>query len=142
MPAYLYQCECGVLFEDSNPISKFKDPKSCPDCGELAARAMPDSMTGQFNLEVGGPGPQNSGVHDMDTHIDRIIGKSADQNREVHRRRVKDKKELIQSTGATGEDLSRNPDGSYRVMAPEERDVHQRALRIHTKAGQALKKSP
>lgn len=140
-PLYNYQCGCGVLFEASNSIVKYKDPKPCPNCGEDAPRAMPDTVAGHFNVEVTGPGPQNSGIHDLDTHIDRVIGKSADQGREIHRQRVADKRALMEATGAAGQDLSRNPDNTYRVLSPEERGVHERSQAIHIKAGTALKKN-
>ena len=135
MPIYQFLCKCGVQFEGSNPVSKHSNPKPCPDCGEMAARMMPTTVTGHFNHVVDGPGPQNTGIHDLDSHIDRVIGTSANQNLEtmLHRSEVK-KRMLLNNPGTEGKDLSRNLDGTYRVMKPEERGAHDRVLDFNTKA--------
>lgn len=40
MPVYDYQCpECGV-FTVSRPMSAYRDPCACPDCGKEAARVF------------------------------------------------------------------------------------------------------
>jgi hypothetical protein len=39
----------------------------------------------------------------------------------------------MHSQGATGWDLSRNPDGTYRVMSAEERAASERSREFHFK---------
>lgn len=101
---------------------------------------MPDHLTSVWNKEVTGPLPQNTGIHDLDTHIDRVIGQSAVQGWDVAQRRVRLKRQVMSQTGATGHDLSRNPDGSYRVLSESERAVHDRANQINKLAMDHRKK--
>lgn len=140
MPRYSYQCSCGIQFEAMNSVAKHQDPKPCPSCGQDAPRLMPTGVNSVWKKEVTGPTPQNTGVHDLDTHIDRVIGQSAAQGWNVAERRVSLKRQvLVNEPGATGHDLSRNPDGSYRVLSPEERAVHERANTINSLAMKTLK---
>lgn len=135
MPRFDYQCVCGLMFEGYAPMADSMESKDCPDCGKAADRAMPDNVEGSFEQDVSGPVPQNTGVSQIDAVADRAIGKAARQGWEVADRRVRDKRRVIADTpGATGHDLSRNPDGSYRVMTPEEKGVHDRSQKIHGKA--------
>jgi hypothetical protein len=115
-------------------------PKPCPSCKAQAPRMMPTDLNGTFNLQVDGPGPQNTGVAQLDAHIDRVIGQSANQGWSMIDKRVRDKKEVLaHHPEATGYDLSRNVDGSYRVLKPEERRIHDRANALHR---EALKQAP
>lgn len=136
MPTYEYQCStCGLKFDGHAKLADREKPKACSSCGEQAVPLVPSQVQGHFNHQVTGPVPQNTGIHDLDTHIDRVIGQSARQGHEVIRERVKDKQDVLASNPeATGHDLSRNPDGTYRVMKPEERGVHDRAQNIHKAA--------
>lgn len=137
MPLYEFQCSCGLRFEAVASLAKRNDGKSCPACGGMAGLVPPPAVQGHFKKEVSGPVPQNTGIHDLDTHIDRVIGQSAAQGREVIHDRHRTKQQVLDDNpGATGADLSRNPDGSYRVLPSKERDAHQRALGIHTKHGE------
>jgi len=108
--------------------------KECPDCGQMAGRAVPESVEGNFDHDVSGPVPQNTGISQIDAIADRAIGKSARKGWEVADKRVQDKRRVLAGSEATGHDLSRNPDGSYRVMTPEEKGVHERSQEIHSKA--------
>ena len=140
MPTYNFQCSCGVRFEAVAPIKDHQKPRKCPDCGELAPRHVPDNVSGVFNQPVTGPVPQNTGLSQLDAHIDRVIGQSAKQGWDVHGKRKQVKEEVLQAVpGKRPEDLSLNPDGSYRVMAPEERGVHERANTINSLAMTTLK---
>lgn len=139
MPVFEFQCDCGVKFEASAPMSKAKDPKPCPDCSKLAARVMPEDLNGVFNQTVNGPGPQNTGLSSLDAHIDRVIGDSARQGWETVDKRIAAKRKVLRETGAKSETLSRNPDGSYRVRKPEEQAVHERAVSINQLALEHLK---
>ena len=134
MPTYVFQCQCGLRFDVRSSIKNRAKPRPCPDCGAVADLVPPETVSGQFKKEVTGPGPQNTGIHDLDTHIDRVIGQSAHQGWGVAEGRVKDKEAVLAATGATGHDLSKNPDGTYRVMSPAERAAHTRSQKIHGKA--------
>lgn len=138
MPVYTYQCDCGFRFESSAPMSKATEPCKCPDCGKGARRYLPDNLDGVFQQQVSGPVPQNTGVAQLDAHIDRVIGQHARQSWSEIEKRVEAKKRVLTETGAAPEDLSRNPDGSYRVLAPEERGVHDRANIINARAMETL----
>lgn len=138
MPLYIFQCRsCGVQFDAVSSLAKRGEGKTCPACGTVAVLVPPPTVQGHFKKEVTGPVPQNTGIHDLDTHIDRVIGQSAAQGREVIRDRHRTKQQILDDNpGLTGADLSRNPDGSYRVLRPEERAAHRRAQNIHTKHGE------
>lgn len=143
MPRYEFQCDCGLRFEAVKPASQHSQPTKCIACGEMASRAMPDAVSGVFNQTVTGPGPQNTGVHSLDVHIDRVIGQHAKQGWEAEDARQQEKRRVLrQNPGAKTEDLSLQPDGSYRVRKPEEKQLHYRAWAINHLAQQALKKPP
>lgn len=121
-PLYDYQCaSCGLRFEAQGRMSSPTAPKPCTGCGTSAERILPPDVQGVFEQPVTGPGPQNTGVAEVDANFDRVIGKSAQAGWEVQRRRVEDKREVLASVGGEGPDLSRTPDGGWRVMPPEER---------------------
>ena len=135
MPKYRYQCDCGVQFEAKNSVSNHKEPKPCPDCGEKAARMMPRAVEGHFNKTVDGPGPQNTGIHDLDTHIDRVIGQSAAQGMAAIEARQKAKREFLRDNPTVDpKNLARTPDGQLAVNKPEEQDFAVRANRINSLA--------
>ena len=135
MPTYEYQCLCGLRFDGRSSLEDRSKAKTCPSCEEQAAPVVPSQVHGHFNHEVTGPGPQNSGIQGLDAHIDRVIGQSAKQGRDVINQRVHDKRQILANNpGLQGKDLSKNLDGSYRVLKPEERDVHDRSQNIHKTA--------
>ncbi len=143
MPRYEYQCGCGVLFEGNASLTKHKDPKPCPDCGKAAPRKMPTDVSGSFNQTAKGPGPQNTGVASFDAHIDRVIGQHAKQGWEAEDKRREEKRRVLrQSPGAKSEDLSMNPDGTYRVRPKQEKELHERAVTINDMAQRALRPPP
>ena len=124
-------------------MSDHAKPKKCPDCGQLAQRNLPTDLKGVFNLETSGVGPQNTGVSELDLNLDRVVGQDAAKGWKAIEKRNSTKQEVLRSTpGATPYDLSKNPDGSYRVMATEEKQAHARAFTINTLAMQRLKKKP
>ena len=135
MPTYSYQCSCGLRFEAHVPMRDHQKPRRCPQCGEDASRWVPDDVHGAFDAEVSGPIPQNTGASSVDTDYDRVIGTSAKQGWKVQERRYREKMEILQSQeGVEGADLSRNPDGSYRVLDPKERGVFERGSSLHREA--------
>lgn len=140
MPTYVFQCQCGLRFEASKGASKHSEPAKCASCGKMASRAMPSELNGVFNQTVDGPKPQNTGIHSLDAHIDRVIGQHAKQGWEAEDARRREKRRVLNHTpGAKTADLSLQPDGSYRVRKPEEKAVHDRAVTIHLKAQEAMK---
>lgn len=142
MPSYQFQCECGVRFEARAKMSVAQEPKPCPQCGQQAARLMPQGIKGVFKQTAKGPAPQNTGVHGFDAHVDRVIGDSARQGWEHHMGRLSDKRQILRDNPqAEGEDLSRQPDGSYQIMGKDERGVHERANAINSAAMSTLKKA-
>ena len=140
MPQYSFQCECGIRFEASASIKDHAKPQICPGCGALAPQWVPSDVHGGFDLPVTGPVPQNTGATSVDTDYDRAIGASAKQGWKVQERRYQEKVEIIQSNGVEGSDLSRNPDGTYRILDPEEKGVFQRGNALNKEAMNLRKK--
>ena len=134
MPTYEYRCACGLQFDGRARVEDHSKPKECPSCHQGAEPLVPSQVQGHFSKEVTGPMPQNTGIQGLDAHIDRVIGQSAKQGFDTIFERVQDKKDFIAATGASGKDLSKNPDGTYRVMSPEERAAHERSQANHKAA--------
>lgn len=84
-------------------------------------------------------GPTTTGFSGMDYNADRAIGEYSTRKWGEIRERQKLKEDIIQATGATGFDLSKTPDGNYRVMTPEERSASERSRQFHFNV---LKKAP
>lgn len=132
IPTYEFQCQCGLRFDGQAKLADRTKSKECPSCNAKAPPVVPSQVQGHFNHDVTGPGPQNTGIQGLDAHIDRVIGQSAKQGRVIIDQRVREKKEILaDNPGVTGHDLSKNPDGSYRILSPEERGVHDRSKAIH-----------
>lgn len=113
-------------------------PQACPDCKAMAPRHMPEGVNGVFNLTTNGVGPQNTGVTELDANLDRVVGEDAKKGWAAIEDRDKVKNATLRANpGATALDLSKNPDGSYRVMAPEEKKAHARAFTINAMANRA-----
>lgn len=138
MPTYRFQCQsCGLSFTSrGNP--DVKDAKC--QCGQMAPRVLPQGV----NVTVSGGAVNTAtdtvGLSGVDYNFDRAVGASAQKNWGHIRDRQRDKIDLAQANGATGFDLSRNPDGTYRVMTPEERVASERARGFHFQALDKLKK--
>jgi len=142
MPTYEYQCQhCGLRFEAKASMKGHMNPIKCQDCGEEAPRHLPDGVTGVFNQETDGlPKPQNTGVSQIDVVADRAIGASAKKGWAHVRDRVARKRSILRDNPhVEPEDLSRTPDGDYKILSPEERGVHERANAINSKAMTTLR---
>lgn len=140
MPIYEYRCEeCGLQFEKMKPISKHNEPQPCPEC-EAEAKKLVSAVNHAFaHTPVGGPRPQNTGVHAIDYNADRVIGRDAEQRWKTIAERQKHKIGVLRDNpGATGFDLSRTHEGDYRVMKPEERKAAETGRRIHKQAMNAI----
>ncbi len=106
-------------------MSAAKVEAPCPACGKKVPPSLPATVASTFRKDVTGPGPQNTGIHDLDTHIDRVIGQSAVQGWRVAQRRDGDKQAVLRANpGKERADLRRNTDGSYRILDPKERKEH------------------
>lgn len=121
MPNYRFQCTCGVRFEQNRPMAKATEPVPCPACKRAAPRLPPEGLNATWNVSVTGAAPQNTGIHDVDTNVDRVVGQSAKQGWGVVERRTKDKRILLQANpDAAPQDISRNEDNTYRIMPKSE----------------------
>jgi hypothetical protein len=117
-------------------------PRVCPECGANAPRWIPEDVCGTFNLETKGMNPQNTGVQQVDTNWDRVIGKDSETKWTGFAAHYKDKEKFMREHGVGRDSISRNPDGSYRVLKPEEKGVHQRAIQINKAAMDAVGTPP
>lgn len=134
MPLYEYQClECGLRFEKIRPHTKRQDKADCPTCGTSSDRTLPATVSSVVEGAVKGPGPQNTGYASLDAHIDRVIGKSAQQGWSFQERRTKEKEEVIREAGVRRE-LYREPDGTWRLMTSEEQAASHTVRRINSQA--------
>jgi putative FmdB family regulatory protein len=131
MPTYRFQCEsCGLNFTArKNPdITETK----C-ECGAMAKRDLPSNV----NVTVSGGNVDTSkdatGLSGIDYNWDRAVGESSRKNWRVIADRQREKIDVVQTNGVTGWDLSRQPDGSYRVMTPEERQMSENTRAFHDK---------
>lgn len=134
MPVYRFQCQCGFQFEARKTVARHMEPSLCPDCGLKAERLMPTNIEGHFNKSVDGPGPQNTGIHDLDTNIDRVIGQSSAQNKEFMEARSREKRDMIRKNNLDPKRLARLPDGSYVQNSEEEQQFALRANVINSRA--------
>ena len=139
---YEFQCPCGIRFEANAPMSDSKKSRTCPDCGKQAPRWIPRDVSGVFNLETKGIDPQNTGVHSVDTNWDRVIGKDSAVKWTGFAAHYKDKEKFMREHKVGRNDISITPDGSYRVLRPEEKGVQQRVLDINAKAMDAVGSTP
>lgn len=117
-----YQCEvCGLKFEKTRRNSPESLP--CPSCGKSAGQIpSAPSSTWTVDHEIGSMPTANIGVSTVDHSIDRIAGQRAEQMWAGIEDNQVVKREIIhQHPGASGKDLSRLPEGGYRIMQPKER---------------------
>lgn len=144
MPTYRFQCNaCGLSFtaRAGAEVLEYK----C-DCGKVAKRTLPQGIHVSVSGNVQGLGPPTTGLSGVDYNFDRAVGESSRKNWQGIAARQRDKLDVISANkGATGFDLSKQADGSYRVMAPEERAASERSREFHFKVLDAhpiLKKVP
>ncbi len=131
MPTYRFQCEnCGLSFTSRGPVDMATSP--CSECGTVVHRALPKTI--HTSVSSGGSDlTRDTGLSGVDYNFDRAVGESSQKNWQGIAQRQRDKIDLVQSQGVTGWDLSRNPDGTYRVMTPEERAASERTREFHFK---------
>jgi putative FmdB family regulatory protein len=141
MPTYDYQCKnCGLRFESFLSISEYEKPQECPSCNTLSERWIPESVSSVFNVDVQSIAPQNTGISELDLHIDRVIGAHAQKGWENIKRRVADKRALLNNTPDSDPyAIVRNRDGSYRLMPTEEKEKHTQAQNVNKKVMKTIK---
>lgn len=142
MPVYSYQCmSCGLRFEKR--VGMADRAKQTCQCGQTAQQAVPDDVGFSFNQPTVGITPQNTGLSSVDASYDRVIAQDAAQKWELVNKRDALKRDVLrQNPNATKQDLSRTPDGNYRVMKPEERKASETARVIDAVATLGARKRP
>lgn len=142
MPVYVYQCmSCGLRFEKRVGMAERASQKCA--CGQSAKQAVPDDVGFTFNQPTSGIAPQNTGIASVDTSYDRVIAQDAAQKWEMINKRDALKRDVLRhNPSATKADLSKNPDGTYRVMKPEERKASETARVIDAVATLGARKRP
>lgn len=128
MPIYEFECQdCGLRFDKLKSMSKMDDPESCPECKVPDAKKLVSVVNHTFaHKVVGGPRPQNTGVHSIDYNADRTIGRDAEQRWKTIGERDKRKDEVIRDSrkagfGVTRDQLVRTEGNDYRVITEAER---------------------
>ena len=121
MPVYSYQCmSCGLRFERRASMSE-RAKQNC-DCGQPAQQSVPDDLSFNFNQPTSGIMPQNTGIAAIDASFDRVVAQDAAQKwAAIEQRNASKRAVLRENPNATKADLGRNPDGTYKVMNPEDR---------------------
>lgn len=144
MPIYEYECQdCGLRFEKMKSMSRSDEPEACPDCKVPDAKKLVSAANHTFaHTVVGGPRPQNTGVHSIDYSIDQTIGRDAEQRWKTIDERDKRKDAVIRDArkaglGVTRDQLVRTENNDYRVITEAER---QAANDGRAKHNQVLKK--
>lgn len=119
--------------------STSQDATPCTACGATSDRHVSAPAFG-FAHQLTGAAPQNTGVSGLDHNADRVIGRDARLRWNTVRKRVDRKRGVIaRAPGATGFDLSKQIDGDYRVMQPEERQAAESARDLHHSAQDKIK---
>ena len=141
MPMYEYLCEsCGLKFDKLRKMSESDAPQACLECG-TQARKLVSATNHAFShpaSQTRGLAPPNTGTSD-DYNFDKAIGRDAALRWEGISQRMDRKRDVInQNPGSTGYDLSRNSDGSYRVMSAQERAASETGRTIGAKVQQAI----
>jgi len=96
-----------------------------------------------FNQPTSGITPQNTGIASLDASYDRVIAQDAAQKWEMVNKRDALKRDVLrQNPNSSKADLSKNVDGTYRVMKPEERKAAETARVIDAVATLTNRKNP
>jgi putative FmdB family regulatory protein len=130
MPVYEFQCEeCGLRFEKLFRSVSTNPEVSCSACGKPAQKLVSAASFQFAHTPVGGPRPQNTGVHALDYNADRIIGRDAEMRwKAVEKRKaLKEKvasahhKEGGKAFGMDHVVRDSSSESGYRTMGEEER---------------------
>lgn len=144
MPLYQYLCgPCNLRFEAAGGSAAAAKPAACPRCSRPAPRAVPQNLRVAYNAQVSGVAPQNTGLTGVDASYDRVIGQHARQGWDAQRRRVADKRGILErNPGIRGEDIKRLPGkNTYEVMGAAERDQRRAAEPLAQAGREAVRDS-
>ena len=153
MPIYEFQCEeCGLRFEKLFRSVSENPETPCSSCGEPAKKLVSAASFQFAHTPVGGPRPQNTGVHALDYNADRIIGRDAEMRWKAVEARKAAKKAVAAEHHKEGgkafgmDHIVRDPtvEGGYRTMGEKERqyvnDHRATAFEVAKAASAASKK--
>lgn len=127
MPIYEFECgACGLQFEKLKSMSRSDEPQPCVDCGAETRKLVSVANHAFAHKVVGGPRPQNTGVHAIDYNVDQVIGRDAEQKWKVIGERDKRKTDVIREERKAGrlvsrDQLVRTADNDYRTITEPER---------------------
>lgn len=148
MPIYEYECsDCGLRFEKMRKMSESDSATSCPECHVEGARKLVSAVNHTFaHTPVGGPRPQNTGVHSIDYSADRVIGRDAEQRWKLIGDRSKHKDGVVHDARKAGhlvtrDHLTRTTDGGYRTITESERTTANQGREMFRQAQQAVESS-
>lgn len=114
MPILKFQCACGLSLRKR--VSKDTESTKC-ECGRQARLAGGASASVGFSSQVDqSMKAQTTGVESFDLDFDRVMGEDARQKWEGIYKRRRDKWDMIESNGVTGNDLIRMEDQTYEVL--------------------------
>lgn len=139
MPIYDFLCKCGRLEEAFVKSSVTEHP--CPSCGGMAQRQLSAGVQVEYqNNTKTSLAPQQTGVSELDMKVDRVVREDARQKWDVIEARADYKRKVLaEHDGATMADLSRQDDGTYRVMSQRERQAAEMGRGINNSAMQRLR---
>ena len=103
------------------------------ECGNPAKRTLPQGVNVAVSSGSADLRTDTVGISGVDYNFDRAVGEVSRKNWRGIAQRQKDKLDVVQANGVTGWDLSKNLDGTYRVMNPEERAASERSRSFHFK---------
>jgi|TARA_R110000824_G_scaffold48399_12_gene136713 putative FmdB family regulatory protein len=131
MPIYEFQCDaCGLRFEKLFRAVSNTQESPCGSCGEPAHKLVSAAAFQFAHIPVGGPRPQNTGVHSIDHNADLVIGRDAERRWKMaeERKALKDKvarehhKVGGQAFGMDHVVRDGSAEGGYRTMGKGERE--------------------
>ena len=152
MPLYEFQCEsCGHRFEKLFRRMQDTPFSDCGECGEPAKKMMSACNHTFAHVPVGGPRPQNTGVHAIDYNADRVIGRDAARRWEMMEQRKAHKESIVRDERKAGNDININHvvrdgrvEGDYRPMKKDEvsyvNERREMAFQVGQEAGKQKKK--
>ena len=139
MPTYRFQCAgCGLNFTARGAVDV---RETLCTCGKTAGRVLPAGVNVSVSSGSKDLRTETVGLSGVDYNFDRAVGLSSRKNWLGIAGRQRDKLDVVRANNATGWDLSRNLDGTYRVMTPEERSASERAREFHFKVEDYARKA-
>lgn len=131
MPIYEFQCGgCGLRFEKLYRKVSADTETPCEGCGAAAKKQISAVSFTFAHIPVGGPRPQNTGVHSIDYNADRVIGRDAERRWAAIEERKSRKEKVAREQHREGgqahgmQHVVRDDavEGGYRTMKDGERE--------------------